>query len=162
PGADLRPHLPDAGVRDALRQLLRRRRPQLEPHRPGDDTLGAARAAAGGPLPRHLRARLILCQGGSPPPPAPGPEHSAPAGVPRGRGGGRVCGGQALRCGTEIQVTALEMVRRLLRLMGSALEPDVRGEATNEIKHQYLSAEKARRMLDWSPHYGLDEALAET
>jgi CDP-glucose 4,6-dehydratase len=70
--------------------------------------------------------------------------------------------GHAFNFSTEIQVTALEMVQRLLRLMGSPLLPDVRGEATNEIKHQYLSAEKARRMLDWRPRYSLDGALAET
>jgi CDP-glucose 4,6-dehydratase len=70
--------------------------------------------------------------------------------------------GHAFNFSTEIQVTALEMVRRILGLMWSELGPDVRGEATNEIKHQYLSAEKARRMLAWSPSYGLDEALAET
>lgn len=70
--------------------------------------------------------------------------------------------GHAFNFSTEIQVTALEMVQRILRLMGSCLTPDVRGEATNEIKHQYLSAEKARRMLDWRPRYDLDEALAET
>jgi CDP-glucose 4,6-dehydratase len=54
------------------------------------------------------------------------------------------------------------MVQRILRLMSSPLTPDVRGEATNEIKHQYLSAEKARRMLAWSPQYELNEALTET
>jgi CDP-glucose 4,6-dehydratase len=70
--------------------------------------------------------------------------------------------GHAFNFSTEIQVTALQMVQRILRLMNSPLEPDVRGEATNEIKHQYLSAEKARRMLAWSPRYKLDEALAET
>jgi CDP-glucose 4,6-dehydratase len=70
--------------------------------------------------------------------------------------------GHAFNFSTEIQVTALEMVQRILALMGSPLTPDVRGEATNEIKHQYLSAEKARRMLAWSPRYELNEALAET
>jgi CDP-glucose 4,6-dehydratase len=70
--------------------------------------------------------------------------------------------GHAFNFSTEIQVTALEMVQRILRQMGSALAPEVRGEATNEIKHQYLSAAKAREMLGWAPHYGLDEALAET
>jgi CDP-glucose 4,6-dehydratase len=70
--------------------------------------------------------------------------------------------GHAFNFSTEIQVTALEMVQRILRLMGSPLTPDVRGEATNEIKHQYLSAAKAREMLGWAPHYELDEALAET
>ena len=40
--------------------------------------------------------------------------------------------------------------------------PDVRNEATNEIKHQYLSAEKARNLLRWKPLYDLDSALRET
>ena len=46
--------------------------------------------------------------------------------------------------------------------MGSGLRPDVRNEASNEIKHQYLSAAKARRMLDWQPLYTLDGALEKT
>ena len=46
---DLRP----AGRDHALRQLLRRRRPELEPHRAGHDPLGAPRRAAGHPLRRH-------------------------------------------------------------------------------------------------------------
>jgi CDP-glucose 4,6-dehydratase len=70
--------------------------------------------------------------------------------------------GQAFNFSNELQVTALEMVRTILRLMDSDLEPDVRNEATNEIRHQYLSAEKARRLLDWRPCYGLEEALGET
>jgi CDP-glucose 4,6-dehydratase len=70
--------------------------------------------------------------------------------------------GHAFNFSTEIQVTALEMVQRILLLMGSRLDPEIRGEACNEIRHQYLSAAKARRMLGWAPHYTLDEALAET
>lgn len=70
--------------------------------------------------------------------------------------------GQAFNFSTEIQVSVLEMVNLVLRLMGSTLTPDVRNEASNEIRHQYLSAAKARNMLDWRPHYILDEALHET
>ncbi|HTU17690.1 MAG TPA: GDP-mannose 4,6-dehydratase [Gemmataceae bacterium] len=70
--------------------------------------------------------------------------------------------GQAFNFSTEIQVTALEMVRTILRLMRSPLEPDVRGEASNEIKKQYLSAGKARDMLSWRPTYSLEAALRET
>jgi CDP-glucose 4,6-dehydratase len=70
--------------------------------------------------------------------------------------------GHAFNFSTEIQVTALELVQRILRLMGSNLTPVVKGEASNEIRHQYLSAAKAREMLDWSPRYALDEALLET
>ena len=70
--------------------------------------------------------------------------------------------GQAFNFSNEIQVTAEEMVCLVLQLMQSDLEPDIRGEATHEIKHQYLSAAKARQMLDWQPCFHLDEALVET
>src|SRR5437870_6077824 len=50
-----------------------------------------------------------------------------------------VCG-QAFNFSTEIQVTVLTMVQHLLRLMGSSLQPLVLGQASHEIKHQYLSA----------------------
>ena len=70
--------------------------------------------------------------------------------------------GQAFNFSNEIQVTVLELVSRILRLMDSPLLPEVRGEATNEIQHQYLSAAKARRMLGWNPRYTLDVALEET
>lgn len=70
--------------------------------------------------------------------------------------------GQAFNFSTEIQVTVLELTHRILNLMGSSLAPDVRGEACHEIKHQYLSAAKARQLLNWSPQYSLDEALLET
>jgi CDP-glucose 4,6-dehydratase len=70
--------------------------------------------------------------------------------------------GHAFNFSTEIQVTALQMVQAILRQMGSTLVPDVRGEAMNEIKHQYLSAAKARDMLAWAPRYDLGAALGET
>ncbi len=70
--------------------------------------------------------------------------------------------GHAFNFSTEIQVTVLDMVQRILRLMNSTLQPRVLGIASNEIKHQYLSAAKARAMLDWSSRYSLDESLAET
>jgi CDP-glucose 4,6-dehydratase len=70
--------------------------------------------------------------------------------------------GHAFNFSTEMQVTVLELVGRLLRQLSSELKPDVRCEAHHEIKHQYLSAAKARQMLNWSPRYTLDESLNET
>jgi CDP-glucose 4,6-dehydratase len=70
--------------------------------------------------------------------------------------------GQAFNFSNEIQVTVLDLVNRLIALMGSGLTPDVRNEASNEIKHQYLSAEKARKVLDWSPLFTLEDGLALT
>lgn len=70
--------------------------------------------------------------------------------------------GHAFNFSTEMQVTVLELVDQLLRLMNSSLTPDVRGEASNEIKHQYLSAAKAREMLGWTPKFELSAALKKT
>ena len=70
--------------------------------------------------------------------------------------------GQAYNFSNEIQVTVLELVRKILRAMDSGLEPEVRNEASNEIIHQYLSAAKARAELNWSPLFDLDGALGRT
>lgn len=70
--------------------------------------------------------------------------------------------GEAFNFSNEIQVTVLDLVQRILTLMDSELEPEIRNEASNEIRHQYLSARKAREMLDWSPLFSLDSALSTT
>jgi CDP-glucose 4,6-dehydratase len=70
--------------------------------------------------------------------------------------------GQAFNFSTEMQLRVVDLVGRIARLMESPLELDIRNEARNEIPHQYLSAEKARRLLGWKPLYGLDVALRET
>ena len=67
--------------------------------------------------------------------------------------------GQAFNFSTEIQVTVLEMINLILSGMDSDEVPDVRCEASHEIKHQYLSAEKARKMLNWSPRFDMKSAL---
>jgi CDP-glucose 4,6-dehydratase len=70
--------------------------------------------------------------------------------------------GQAFNFSNEIQVTVSQIVGKILGLMNSPLEPDIRNEASNEIRRQTLSAAKARMMLGWSPLFSLDEALART
>jgi CDP-glucose 4,6-dehydratase len=46
--------------------------------------------------------------------------------------------------------------------MGSDIRPKVLNQATNEIQDQYLSAKKAKKMLNWKSQYTLDDGLAET
>ncbi len=70
--------------------------------------------------------------------------------------------GQAFNFSNETQVTVLKLVERILALMDCELEPDVRSEATNEIRYQYLSAAKARHMLGWYPLFTLEEGLRRT
>jgi CDP-glucose 4,6-dehydratase len=70
--------------------------------------------------------------------------------------------GRAFNFSNETQVTVIEMANKILALMGSELEPDIRNEATNEIRHQYLSAARARQELSWQPLFTLDEGLRRT
>jgi CDP-glucose 4,6-dehydratase len=70
--------------------------------------------------------------------------------------------GEAFNFSNEIQVTVAELVDRILALMGSKLTPDVRNEASHEIRHQYLSAAKARQTLNWNPGFTLEQGLEST
>ncbi len=70
--------------------------------------------------------------------------------------------GMAFNFSNEIQITVLDLVRLILAKLESSLEPDVRDEASNEIRHQYLSAARARRHLGWAPLYTLDQGLQRT
>lgn len=70
--------------------------------------------------------------------------------------------GQAFNFSNERPMTVLEITQLVLGVMGKKLEPEVLGEAKNEIQHQYLSAEKARRLLEWTPAWTPEKGLGET
>lgn len=71
-------------------------------------------------------------------------------------------GGQAFNFSNEIQLTVLELTDKILKVMGSNLKPIILNQGSNEIKHQYLSAQKARDLLGWKPEYTIDEGLSKT
>jgi CDP-glucose 4,6-dehydratase len=63
----------------------------------------------------------------------------------------------------ESQVSVLEIVNMILNLMNREdLTPIILNEADNEIKHQYLSAKKARTEIGWESEYELIDGLKET
>ena len=70
--------------------------------------------------------------------------------------------GQAFNFSYEIQVSVLEMVELILRKMKSSLRPEVLNQASNEIRHQFLSAERARTVLNWRPQFTLESGLDRT
>ncbi len=70
--------------------------------------------------------------------------------------------GQAFNFSNESQVSVLEMVETILRKMKSSLRPNVLNQASNEIRHQFLSAERARTVLGWEPQFSLDSGLDRT
>lgn len=70
--------------------------------------------------------------------------------------------GQAFNFSNELQVTVLDLVRKILTIMGSNLAPDILNQASNEIRMQYLCAERARRELGWQPLFSLEDGLRRT
>jgi CDP-glucose 4,6-dehydratase len=71
--------------------------------------------------------------------------------------------GQAFNFSNEQPLSVIEVVERVLALMGrSDLKPVILGEASNEIPRQFLASGKARELLGWQPRWTLDAALEET
>jgi CDP-glucose 4,6-dehydratase len=70
--------------------------------------------------------------------------------------------GESFNFSNETPTTVLALVEKILDAMGSDLEPEIRNEAVNEIREQYLSAAKARRVLQWKPAFSLDQGLSRT
>lgn len=71
--------------------------------------------------------------------------------------------GRAYNYSNEIQITVTEITNKILTLMGREdLTPTILDQASNEIQHQYLSAERAHNELGWAPKYTLEAGLMRT
>jgi len=71
--------------------------------------------------------------------------------------------GQAFNFGMDAPQTVLDIVRAIIAISDHPeLEPCILNEASNEIQAQYLSSDKAGRLLGWEPAHTLSEALQET
>ncbi len=72
--------------------------------------------------------------------------------------------GLAFNAGAGRPWPVLEIVRTMLDVAGSALEPEVRGEGVpeGEIDRQYLDSSLIAERLGWTPKWSLTDGLAET
>lgn len=70
--------------------------------------------------------------------------------------------GRAFNFSNESRVQVVDLVRMVLRQMHSKLDPEIRNEASNEIRDQFLSAERARTELGWAAQFTLEEGLRRT
>lgn len=71
--------------------------------------------------------------------------------------------GESFNFGNGIQNTILDLTKEILNLMkADTLKPEILNIVKNEIKHQYLNVEKAKRLLDWTPKYTLKKGLIKT
>jgi CDP-glucose 4,6-dehydratase len=70
--------------------------------------------------------------------------------------------GQAFNFSTNNRLSVLAVVERIIKVMGSSLVPDIQNTVSAEILVQYLSSEKAVRLLGWKAQYSIEEGLQET
>lgn len=70
--------------------------------------------------------------------------------------------GNAFNFSSGIHVNVIELVDMILGLMGKKLKPKILDQVKHEIKDQYLSIEKAKKMLGWKPKFGLEIGLKKT
>ena len=70
--------------------------------------------------------------------------------------------GMAFNFAAGFRMPVIEIVRRILKLMESDLEPAVLNLPLKEIPEQRVSAARARRLLAWRPRTSVDVGLRET
>jgi CDP-glucose 4,6-dehydratase len=72
--------------------------------------------------------------------------------------------GEAFNFSCEEPTSVLELYKKLASFFkpSQSLKPKILNQAKLEIKHQYLSAAKARKILGWKPRYTLKDGLKET
>lgn len=70
--------------------------------------------------------------------------------------------GQAFNFSDENPISVLNLVKKVYRISGKKPNYRVLNKAKYEIKKQYLSSRKARKILGWKPEVRLDEALRIT
>ncbi|MEH7179237.1 NAD-dependent epimerase/dehydratase family protein [Neobacillus vireti] len=70
--------------------------------------------------------------------------------------------GEAFHFGYEMPLTIQEVVKRVLEMMKSDLQPIMQNQTRYENKQNYLSAKKARDLLGWKPVYDFDSGLSKT
>lgn len=73
-------------------------------------------------------------------------------------------GGESFNLSNECPLTVIELLQKInkLNLCGNKLNYRILDEAKYEIKKQYLSSAKARRVLGWKPAYNLCDGLRKT
>ncbi len=70
--------------------------------------------------------------------------------------------GEAFNFSYEVDITIVDLVTRILALMGSSLTPIIASTAKAEIAHLRLDTRKARTRLNWQPETDFNAGLART
>jgi CDP-glucose 4,6-dehydratase len=74
----------------------------------------------------------------------------------------RKVSGEAFNFSSGEKICVSDMVQRIISQYGSSLKPEILNVSKNEITDQYLSIEKAKKLLKWVPKYTVGEGLKLT
>ncbi len=71
--------------------------------------------------------------------------------------------GEALNFSLDKKLNVLDLTHKITSLMGRPdLKPIIENQVSGEIRQQYLNSDRARKLLNWQPHYALDNGLTKT
>ncbi len=70
--------------------------------------------------------------------------------------------GQAFNFSNETPLTVLEVVEKIQQALDIRIAPEIRNEASHEIRCQRLNSERARRELGWEPLFAFEDGLERT
>lgn len=70
--------------------------------------------------------------------------------------------GEAFNFSLEVELSVMQIVRRILDLCQSDLPIEIHGSASTEIANMRLDCTKAKNQLSWKQKYSLEEGLEET
>ncbi|MDP2922789.1 MAG: GDP-mannose 4,6-dehydratase [Candidatus Omnitrophota bacterium] len=70
--------------------------------------------------------------------------------------------GEAFNFSGENPISVLELVKKIYQLAGTKPNYKILNKVKYEIKYQYLSSKKARKILGWKAKYTLEEGLRKT
>ena len=71
--------------------------------------------------------------------------------------------GECFNFSLETQVMVLEIVHKIRKAMNREdVQPTIINTAKGEIRNQYFSPAKARRVLGWKPAYSFEQGLEES
>ncbi|MDD3296609.1 MAG: GDP-mannose 4,6-dehydratase [Candidatus Omnitrophica bacterium] len=70
--------------------------------------------------------------------------------------------GEAFNFSDENPVSVIDLVKIIYKICGKKANYKILKKAKYEIKHQYLSSRKARKILGWKPGHSLEEGLRKT
>lgn len=70
--------------------------------------------------------------------------------------------GKAFNFSIENPISVIELVKKIYRLSGKDFDYKIINQVKYEIRHQFLSSQRARETLNWKPKFHLEKGLKKT